>query len=198
MSADKKISKPFSKPVFLVVAAALGLMFLASGFTAIGFVAAHQLYSHNGAQQPLVLKADSAASGKSLSFATGIVARDVEGLFVLDHLTGTLQCWLLNPQTGTIGGIFTANVSTDLGSVKAADADYVMVAVRIDTTGLGRESTLRPGESIVYVGDGNTGNVVAYGLQVDRTLFLQGKNVQKGQMEIVARGIARGAVERDQ
>ena len=48
MSADKKISNTFSKPVFLVVTAALGLMFLASGFTAIGFVVAHQLYSHNG------------------------------------------------------------------------------------------------------------------------------------------------------
>ena len=61
----------------------------------------------SGRQQPIVLNAETAASGKSISMATGLVDRQrlVEGMFILDHLSGRLQCWLVNPRTGEIGGI---------------------------------------------------------------------------------------------
>ena len=70
-----------------------GLMLMASLFTALGFGLAYQ-FVLNGAQpsheQPILLKAEAASRSKGLSFATGTLGRDIEGLFVLDHLTGTL------------------------------------------------------------------------------------------------------------
>ncbi len=198
MLGEKKISRT-SKSVLLIAVGVIGAMVLASGFTAIGFVTAYQLYNSDSQNQtPLILKAESAAGGEGLSFATGIIARDIDGLFVLDHLTGNLQCWLLNPKTGQIGGIFQTNVNADMGVTKAGDADFVIVTARIDTTGQGREQNLRPGASICYVGDGNSGKVVAYGLLFDRPRLLVGNDVQEGTLEVVARGLARGVAERDQ
>ena len=200
MLVDKKIPEKKSfKPVVLVIVAVCGLMLLASGFTAVGFVVAHQIYANQEDQAPIVLKADSSAGGDSMSFATGVVSRDIEGLFVLDHLTGNLQCWLLNPNTGSIGGIFRTNVNPDFGSQKAGDSDYVMVAGRIDITGRGRANNMRPGASIVYVGDGNTGKVFGYGFQFDPQAIIRGDGVQQGTLEVVTRGLMRGGdLERDQ
>ncbi|MEM9409795.1 MAG: hypothetical protein AAGA30_01700, partial [Planctomycetota bacterium] len=44
---------------------------------------------------PITLNADAATRGKSMSMATGFIDRDelIEGVFVLDHLSGNLQCW---------------------------------------------------------------------------------------------------------
>ena len=60
MLVDKKIPEKKSfKPVVLVIVAVCGLMLLASGFTAVGFVVAHQIYANQEDQAPIVLKADS-------------------------------------------------------------------------------------------------------------------------------------------
>ena len=79
-------------------------------------------------------------------------------------------------------------MATDLGTTKAADADYVIVTGRVDVTGRGRGNNMRPGSSICYVGDGNTGKVVAYGLQYDPQSLLRGDEVQNGQLQVVAAG----------
>ncbi len=183
----------------VLLTAIIGLMLLASAFTAIGFVVAKGVYKAEGPEIPMVLRADSATGGKALSLASGFVARDVDALYVLDHLTGNLQCWLLNPQTGKIGGIFQTNVNGDLGVQKAGDVDFVMVTTRIPTAGRQREGNLRPGECLVYVGDGNTGKVVGYGFQFVPAQFNERDDtVQQGAMVVVTQGLARGLVERDQ
>lgn len=144
---------------------------------------------------PVVLNADSAARSKSMSMATGVVdvERGIEGLFVLDHLSGNLQCWVLNPRTGEVAGIYTANVNEDLELGKGGDLDYVM------TTGSFRaeKSTARrgnqiPSGSICYVGDGNSGKVVGYILYFNRQLVLN-NGTQRGKLEVLARGLAREA-----
>lgn len=181
--------------ILLFVSAVVGLMALAAGFTAFGFVVANQTSQQD---LPTLLRADSAASGNNISLASGMVSRDIEALFVLDHMTGNLQCWMLNPNTGAIGGLFGTNVNNDLGVTKAGDADFVITTGRIDTSGRGREGNMRPGASLVYVADGNSGKVIGYGFQFDPQAIARGDDAQKGQLVVVTQGIARGAVERDQ
>ena len=82
--------------------------------------------------------------------------------------------------------------------MKAGDADFVMVSGRIDISGRGRQGNIRPGSSVVYVGDGNTGKVVGYGFQFDPQAIFRGEDPQNGELVVVTRGLARGIVERDQ
>jgi hypothetical protein len=149
---------------------------------------------------PLVLKADSASAGEKLSMATGLVDRDrfVEGLFVLDHLSGLLQCWLINSRTGAVAGIYTTNVTQHLELPQGGDADYVMTTGSIQVeNSAGRRGNVLPAGCICYVGDGNTGKVVGYTLFYDRQLIANNGS-QRGELEVVARGLARdAATERD-
>ena len=145
---------------------------------------------------PMLLKAASASGGKGLSLATGQIDNQVEGVFVLDHLTGNLECWVLNPRTGGLAARYRTNVLNDLGTSKIGDADFVLVTGEYVFAG-GNQGNLQPGRSICYVGEGNSGKVVGYGLRYDRTLANQGQE-QSGELFVVGMGIARNVVERDQ
>lgn len=145
-------------------------------------------------QSPVVLNADSAARGKAMSMATGLVDdRGTEGLYVLDHLSGNLQCWVINPRTGEVAGIYTANVNKDLEVGKGGDVDYVMTTGQFRAEkSTARRGNLIPSGSICYVGDGNTGKVVGYILYYNRQLATNGGS-QRGELEVIARGLAREA-----
>src|SRR5262245_53709809 len=62
----------------------------------------------------LRLKAMAAQSNDNFAIATGVIDDEVEGLFTLDFLTGDLQCYVVNPRTGALGGWFKTNVAKDL------------------------------------------------------------------------------------
>ncbi len=169
----------------LVFAGAIAGTYFANQFSKGGF----------DTEVPIVLKADSAAGGKSLSMATGLIDRErfVEGLFVLDHLSGNLQCWVLNPQTGARAGHYVANVFQDLELGKGGDNDLVMVVGQFNVN----NSRLRKGNQVpagclCYVGDGNTGKVVGYSFLYDRQMILR-NGVQNAPMTVAIRGIAREA-----
>jgi len=166
----------------------------------VGTMYGHRIGGNDSAEAadtelPVVLNADTAARGKSMSMATGIIdsREGVEGLFVLDHLSGNLQCWVLNPRTGEIAGIYTANVNKDLELGKGGDLDYVMTtgSFRAENS-TARRGSLVPSGSICYVGDGNSGKVVGYILYFNRQLILK-NGAQRGDLEVIARGLAREA-----
>jgi hypothetical protein len=143
---------------------------------------------------PLRLQADSAASGKSMSLATGNINGDVEALFILDHLTADLQCWLLNPKTGDVGGIYKTNVAGMVTGDKG-DADFVM------TTGAfyfdGAKGGVLPAQSIVYIAEGNSGKVAGFSFNYNRSEIQRGI-VQTGELTLVCEGVARDVMQRDQ
>ena len=59
----------------------------------------------------------SATHGSSkFAMATGQVGDDTEGIFMLDYLTGDLQCLVIYPRTGTFRARFVANVVRDLAA----------------------------------------------------------------------------------
>ncbi|HMP80320.1 MAG TPA: hypothetical protein PKD54_12775, partial [Pirellulaceae bacterium] len=102
---------------------------------------------------PWVLKADSASGGKAISMATGRIDGDIEGLFVLDHLTGNLVCTLLSPRTGAQVGLFQTNVMLQLGD-RVGDADFAMVTGYIELGVVGRTGNLRPAQCVCYISEG--------------------------------------------
>ena len=130
--------------------------------------------------------------------ATGLIDGNVEGLFVLDHVSGNLQCWLLSPKTGAVGGIYIANVGADLaGAGKAGEADYVMTTGNFFFSGASTTSAA-PGQSVCYVADASSGNVVGYGLVYNKQGMKRGI-LQKGALKIVCKGTVRSeAATRDQ
>ena len=141
------------------------------------------------ANLPLRMAADSASGGKSISMATGAITPEVDGLFILDHMTGGLQCWLLNSRTGDVGGIYVADMNVALGLDKG-DPDFVMTTGRFFSRRGG--GNLRAANSVCYVGEGKSGKVAGFSLTYDRT-GLQGGVVQKGELNMVCAGPIRQA-----
>jgi hypothetical protein len=102
---------------------------------------------------------ESASGARQMSLATGRIEEGVEGVFALDHLTGDLFCWVLSPRDGTLSRSPPINVAAFLGS--EGEADFVMCTGWLDIRA-GRTGGDRLADSVVYVGDGNTGKVAAF------------------------------------
>ncbi len=114
------------------------------------------------------LHAVAADSAESFAIATGPIAEGVEGLFMLDFLTGELNCAVINPRTGALGGMYKYNVVADLGVQQGKKPSYLMVTGMADFR-YGGATNVRPAESVVYVADANTGKWAAYMLPWNRT-----------------------------
>lgn len=129
--------------------------------------------------------------GDSLAIATGLIDEGVEGMFILDYITGDLTCQVLNPRTGTLGGLFRQNVVTDLGVEQGKQPKYLLVTGGLEIRQ--NISNIRPARSIVYVADSNTGRYVAYMLPWNQQLANAG-GAQAAPMIAVGRGTARNAI----
>lgn len=106
------------------------------------------------------LHASSTHGGDSMAIATGYIDEGVEGVFLLDFITGELTCQVLNPRFGTLAGLYKRTVSQDLGVVQGKQPKYIMVTGHLKSRQ--NVSNVRPAESIVYIADANTGRYVAY------------------------------------
>ena len=143
--------------------------------------------------EPMILNAEAAARGESMSLATGVVSENVEGLFVLDHTTGGLSCLVLSPRNGGDGiSLFSANVNEQLGGVKAGKSDFLLTTGRINANVGGRAGANRPAGCVCYVADGSTGQVAAYTFQFNRTMLDNGQG-QNGILTPVWQGATREA-----
>ena len=107
-----------------------------------------------------VLHASTASGGDNFAVATGAIDQDAEGIFVLDFLTGNLQCSVLNRNTMKFSALFRTNVAKDLGQTK--NSKYQMVTGLVNFRRGG--GTYRPGMSVVYVLDSSSGRLMAYGV----------------------------------
>ena len=113
-----------------------------------------------------LLHASATDSSNTMAIATGHIADGVEGFFVLDFITGYLECKVLNPRTGGAGGIFRHNVSADLAIPQGKQPRYLLATGVADFRVSG--GNVRPAGCIVYVADANTGNYAAYAMPWDR------------------------------
>jgi hypothetical protein len=121
----------------------------------------------------LRLNAMAAQSNDNFAIATGVIDDEVEGLFTLDFLTGDLQCYVVNPRTGALGGWFKTNVAKDLPPEGTKKPAYLLVTGTIQTQGA--TGNQRPAGSLCYVVDGNTGNAAAYSFPWGKSYSAQGQ-----------------------
>lgn len=118
-----------------------------------------------------LLHASTASTGDHFSLATGLIDQDAEGVFVLDYVTGILKCAVLNHRTGKFAALFTTNVTKDLGASKNAKYQMVTGLVNFNRG----SSFIRPGMSVVYVLDSNSGKMAAYGIPWQRDAAQTGR-----------------------
>jgi len=176
-------AKVFSKLLMLASGLGLGLLVgVGMMIGATGTVHQQENASSNHTSLPVgvPLEAGTSSVGKNISMATGQIDGDVEGVFVLDHLTGQLTCFVVNPRglgSGVLLGQFQANVAADLGLVQGKEPDYVMTVGAVNP--LRGTGASRPASSVVYVADGNSGNVVGYSLQWNQSVARQ-NTAQRG------------------
>jgi hypothetical protein len=154
------------RPWFMLgLGVTLGVLVCAAAFT--GLVAGGYAASLRGFQFPKpVLHASATESTDSMAIATGLIDEGVEGLFVLDFVTGNLQVAVINPRTGQLGGLYHHNVAADLGAQQGKAPKYLLVtgqAMFRSFTG-----NIRPAQSIVYIADSTSGRYAAYMLPWDR------------------------------
>ena len=115
-----------------------------------------------------LLHAATASGGNdaNIAMATGNVDGEMEGVYVLDFLTGDLQCLVINPRNPAAISVFKYNVVTDLGVQQGKTPSYVMVT---GGASFQRGAGAQPAGHVVYVADANTGNFAAYTFPWDRT-----------------------------
>ncbi len=108
-----------------------------------------------------LLHASASDSSNTMAIATGLITDEMEGLVVLDFITGELRLQVLNSRTGSPAGVYQHNVATDLGVQQGKQPRYLLV------TGGARfrnmiGGNIRPANSMIYVADANTGRYAAY------------------------------------
>ncbi len=112
-----------------------------------------------------ILHATASHGSTNVAVATGQVGEDAEGIFILDYLTGNLQCWVFYPRFQRFGAKFETNITAQLPGTK--NAEYLLV------TGLSASTqastNARPAGCLVYVVDSKSGMFAAYTLPWNRS-----------------------------
>jgi len=143
-----------------------------------------------GWQMPIV-DATSALTSEKFSMATGEVSDDVDGLFVLDHNSGLLQCSIVYPRVGQFMGQFVINVADAIGGGKGGQ--YLMITGSVDFP---RSSNRPAASTVVYVLDTSTGNYACFGVPFDRTA-MNANRPQNGTLVLITTGTASPIIDRD-
>ncbi len=145
------------------------------------------------ANLPLI-NATAAVTSEKYSIATGVVSEESEGLFVLDHNSGLLQCNVIYPRTGgQFMAQFTINVAETLGTAGKA-GNYMIVTGHAQFP---RASNRPAASTVVYVMDTATGNYASYGIPFDR-VAMNANRPQQGALILLSTGSANPVIDRDQ
>lgn len=136
--------------------------------------------------------ATAAVSSEKFSLSTGAVSEQAEGLYVLDHNSGLLQCSVMYPRMGQFLATFTTNVADGLGS-NAKGGSYIMVT---GTADFPRSSNNPVGMSIIYVLDTATGNYAAYAVPFNAQA-MNANRPQQGMLVMIGQGTANPVIDRD-
>ena len=99
---------------------------------------------------------------ENFAICTGPMDDSVEAIFFLDFLTGDLKAAALNINTHTFTALYHRNILNDLENAEVKNPRYLMVT---GTADLRRgASATQIGQSVVYVAEITSGQVMAYGL----------------------------------
>ncbi|MEC8338677.1 MAG: hypothetical protein VXZ84_11095 [Planctomycetota bacterium] len=122
---------------------------------------------------PHGVHASTASGTDGFSVATGPIDENVEGLFLLDGLTGDLTCSVVSVFNGKFFARMQRNVLNDLSLDNDKNTRLLMV------TGSWRfrsqTSQRRPSNSLVYVVDSSSGNYAAYAVPWNKLAANKGR-----------------------
>lgn len=143
----------------------------------------------------LPINATASVISEKYSMATGFVSEDVEGLFVLDHNSGLLQCNVIYPRLPRNGfmGQFSINVAEALGT-GARGGQYMMVTGVVEFP---RASNNPVAGTVIYVMDTVSGNYAGFGVPFNRAVMNSNKPQQNMPMFLLVSGSANPIVDRD-
>jgi hypothetical protein len=146
--------------------------------------------NHSANPFETALHATATHGGDTMALATGPVDEGDEGLFILDYLTGELQCMVISPRNTPTKFFarFRTNVVQVLGVEQGKKPNYVMVTGHMDFQR--GAAAARPGNCVVYVCDTITGNYAAFGIPWNRTFAAAGRP-QQGALVLLDVGKAR-------
>lgn len=147
----------------------------------------------SGLLPEMKLHADAATQNGAFAMAVGPMDDDVEGVCILDFLTGELTVTVMDTRNAKFNALFKANVIKDLGIDQTKRPQYLMATGRVDfPRGV---NVARPGHSLVYVLDTTSGTYAAYGMPWRRELASAGRT-QAGNLTLLDLGKARTAAIR--
>ena len=139
-----------------------------------------------------MIDATAAVTSEKFSMATGLISEDAEGLFVLDHNSGLLQCSVMYPRMGKVMATYVINVAETLAS-GGKGGNYMMVT---GTVNFPRASNRPAAPSVVYVLDTATGNYAYYGVPFNRAV-MNANQPQQGALVLIDTGTANPIIDRD-
>jgi hypothetical protein len=84
----------------------------------------------------------------------------IEGVFVLDFLTGSLKGAVINRTTGMFTAYYFRNLAADFGIDPKLEPHYAMVGGQAQLPAAG--GGLTPASSLIYIGELTSGKVIAY------------------------------------
>jgi hypothetical protein len=201
-ASDRSVDHPTERSLFrrplvpILAAVTLGSVLVASYFA--GQAQALRQAKHDVAEPigvgnlklPLI-DATAAVTSPKFSMATGFVSEQAEGLFVLDHNSGLLQCSVMYPRLGKFLGMFSTNVHDALGASKGAE--YMMLTGLVDIP----QSSKNPvATSVIYVLNTSTGMYACYYIPFNRAM-MNSNQPQKGLLGLMATGSADPVFDRD-
>jgi hypothetical protein len=94
------------------------------------------------------------------------IGLNVEGVFVLDYLTGRLSGAVMNGNTAKFNHTYARSVAADFKVDPKATPHYAFVGGRAALAG---KRGVSPAGSIIYVGELSSGMVMAYGMNYNIT-----------------------------
>lgn len=139
-----------------------------------------------------IANATAAVSSETFSLATGSVSDQADGLFVLDHNSGLLQCSVMYPRVGRFAATFTVNIADALGT-DGKGGSYIMATGQADFP---RSSNNPVGRSVIYVLDTATGNYACYGVPFNAQA-MNANRPQQGLLVLIGQGTANPVIDRD-
>jgi hypothetical protein len=169
--------------------ATVGLLIVIVGTVAVGGYLLGQRPKRLANLSEAVLHATATHGGTNVAVATGQVGDEAEGIFILDYLTGNLQCWVFYPRMQQFGAKFETNITQQLPATK--NAEYLLVtgsSVANQTSG-----NARPAGCVVYVVDPKSGAFAGYTLPWNRSAEMSGQP-QRGLMLFVGGDYFRAPV----
>lgn len=168
---------------------------LTAGLLCAGFVAG---FLSNSSSETTIqlpagfpgLNATATSSTEKFVMATGAVEAGIEGVFILDTLSGDLQCTAFNSRAGAFNAMFRRNILKDLKVGAEKRPDFLMVTGMVPLKGY------RGVTCVAYVVEGNTGNFAAYAVPWNRGAYASGA-AQQQELVLLQVGSARTATLRE-